>query len=514
MIATFGYDDQGRRTSLTRGTGVVTSYGYDPVSRLASLALDFSGTSNDLTLGLDYSPASQIVSNSRSNDLYSWTGHRSGTTSTSADGLNRIPDWVTTLGYDPKGNIASDGNLTYAYSSENLLTSILNPVSTQQTSAALEYDGLMRLSKIDSSNAVLDTELGYDGEKIAYESLTSSRTRRYVFGPGIDEPLVAYLITSTGTSRTWYQADEHGSIVGLTPDSGTPFSGVGTFDEYGVGTGASKFHYAGLFWLGDANLHYARARIYDARLGRFLQPDPIGYEGGMNLYAYVRGDPVNFRDPRGLECGVNIYTWHIWSHGQDLGSDPKSGPWGVTPGCGGPGGGILGFGSGIPRFARMPSDGGGAGESEPQEPPSRSMSDAEKKLFMCHGFDPAFLDRITIHNEMTSTVASFVYMGSNAGAVTIYHDIYYRRGAPSVNAILHPGAGGEPLRTFAEEVGHALQYAQGMTLTSYVRDFFQNGGSYGKSTYEQIAKDFADSVVRDFRSGVCTGDNPLPPAMR
>ncbi|MFL6846101.1 MAG: hypothetical protein ACJ8ER_14610 [Allosphingosinicella sp.] len=140
VIATFGYDDQGRRTSLTRGTGVVTSYGYDPVSRLASLALDFSGTSNDLTLGLDYSPASQIVSNSRSNDLYSWTGHRSGTTSTSADGLNRIPDWVTTLGYDPKGNIASDGNFTYAYSSENLLTSILNPVSTQQASAAYAYD--------------------------------------------------------------------------------------------------------------------------------------------------------------------------------------------------------------------------------------------------------------------------------------------------------------------------------------------------------------------------------------
>lgn len=34
--------------------------------------------------------------------------------------------------------------------------------------------------------------------------------------------------------------------------------------------------------------------------GRFLQPDPIGYAGGVNLYAYVRNDPLNYVDRRGL----------------------------------------------------------------------------------------------------------------------------------------------------------------------------------------------------------------------
>ena len=42
------------------------------------------------------------------------------------------------------------------------------------------------------------------------------------------------------------------------------------------------------------------ARYYDPGVGRFISPDPIGYLGGLNLYAYCFGDPVNAVDPSGL----------------------------------------------------------------------------------------------------------------------------------------------------------------------------------------------------------------------
>jgi RHS repeat-associated protein len=46
--------------------------------------------------------------------------------------------------------------------------------------------------------------------------------------------------------------------------------------------------------------YYRRARVYDPATGRFTQEDPIGLAGGLNLYGYANGDPVNFSDPFGL----------------------------------------------------------------------------------------------------------------------------------------------------------------------------------------------------------------------
>jgi RHS repeat-associated protein len=50
----------------------------------------------------------------------------------------------------------------------------------------------------------------------------------------------------------------------------------------------------------ESGLVYARNRYYHPQLGRFISQDPIGFAGGLNLYAYCSNDPINFTDPLGL----------------------------------------------------------------------------------------------------------------------------------------------------------------------------------------------------------------------
>jgi uncharacterized protein RhaS with RHS repeats len=49
---------------------------------------------------------------------------------------------------------------------------------------------------------------------------------------------------------------------------------------------------------------------YDPASGRFTQEDPIGLAGGMNLYSFANGDPVNFTDPFGLRAGCCKEAWN------------------------------------------------------------------------------------------------------------------------------------------------------------------------------------------------------------
>jgi RHS repeat-associated protein len=69
-----------------------------------------------------------------------------------------------------------------------------------------------------------------------------------------------------------------------------------------------RSRYLAQSWLGTlledkgdgSGLLYRRNRYYDPSTGRFTQEDPIGLAGGMNLYGFAGGDPVNFSDPLGL----------------------------------------------------------------------------------------------------------------------------------------------------------------------------------------------------------------------
>jgi len=64
---------------------------------------------------------------------------------------------------------------------------------------------------------------------------------------------------------------------------------------------ASDRRYPGQYFDAETGLHQNYFRDYDPKTGRYVQADPIGLEGGINVFIYVEGNPLNFFDPDGLE---------------------------------------------------------------------------------------------------------------------------------------------------------------------------------------------------------------------
>lgn len=325
QVFTYAYDELSRLTGLYQGTGTgnpldtftynadgtlnartigasggtpTSTYGYDPIGRLTSQSEAFpSYPANNVGWTFTRNPASDIGTEMRDNDSYAYSGLVAVNRPYAVNGLNQY----TTAGpasftYDANGNLTSDGTNSYAYDAENRLVS----ATAGGVTTTLTYDPLGRLFQVVKGSA--NTRFLYDGDALINEYDGSGNlVSRYVHGsnPDADDPLVWYVGSTFATVRHFH-VDHLGSIVGITNcNASAPC--INSYDEYGI-PGASnvgRFQYTGQAWIPELGMYYYKARMYSPTLGRFLQTDPVGYEGGINLYEYADDDPTDNTDPSG-----------------------------------------------------------------------------------------------------------------------------------------------------------------------------------------------------------------------
>jgi RHS repeat-associated protein len=220
-----------------------------------------------------------------SNDVaYSWAPSSSSSTTTAQfNGANQlIKLGSSTVSSDPRGKVASGlDNRSYTF---DLLGQLRGSTGGTGT-VTVDYDpsGMLRRT-VGPSGTV---QYLYDGpDLIAQYDGSGNLLRRYVHGAGMDEPLVWYEGSQT-SARRYLHADERGSIIAVSDNAGVAAASVKYSPQGESAILVSAFGYTGQLYLPDLQLYYYKARMYSPKAGRFLQPDPIGYGDGMNLYPEI-----------------------------------------------------------------------------------------------------------------------------------------------------------------------------------------------------------------------------------
>ena len=307
----YQYNLVGLITNLMDATGAAKAYAYDSLDRLISERWR--------------EPGGQVVYEAAYG--YDLAGNRTqsvvnGRTAAYAYGVgNRLASWSTNSfqAFDGAGNVT---NLQY-YDGRTLALGWDSRYRLQEvrTNGVLAecygYDSLDRRAWV--SDGVETNYLVYDGDEvIADVGPDGTIMRSYLYGPGIDNILsmtvhgpttsvyyyvkdhlgsVQAIVDASGAVVESYQYDAWGSVLNVLDSSGNPIQNRQSQIQ-------NRFLWQGREYSWRTGLYYFRARWYEPVTGRWLSNDSIGIAGGLNQYATMVDNPVNFVDPFGLVIEV------------------------------------------------------------------------------------------------------------------------------------------------------------------------------------------------------------------
>lgn len=303
----YQYDAAGRVTSKTLPGGITQSYALDVAGRITQIQYKNGATLID-QLDLAYDVEGNIVRKKLQNGSL----NQDSPLTASYDAANRMAQITVqgktyALAYDNNGNLANKQNMadatdttSYTWDARNRLTQL----SALGITAQFMYDPLGR--RIHRTVNGVTTSYLYDGNQ-AIGEVRGGQTTTLLTGLDIDEAIARY----AGTGRLTQLTDQVGSVIRQINISGTTQSET-AYSPYGEASTSGDDQSNSTEYTARENdetgLYFYRARYYDPILKRFISEDPIGAAGGVNLSAYVMGNPVGMRDALGLDPTPNDWS--------------------------------------------------------------------------------------------------------------------------------------------------------------------------------------------------------------